>query len=135
MNGYRQDETLPVMMFQNSVPAVTRRTYVSNRIMVPFYLNEIRPAFALNTQRLLQLTFWIVAAGAWADGVRPAGINLLAGIGPQDYIVGDGAEGEKNIRVRRWFPPGLYFAVEANNTDPANAHTLDVEAEILERAL
>ena len=119
-------------IFQETVPANTRRTYVSSRFSDPFTVKNIRPAFALNTQRNLRVTVWVTEQQAVADNERPTGLNLFADRGTRDYIVGDGAEGELNIPIRRNFPGGYRIAVEAENINPGNTHTLDVLVELAE---
>ena len=117
--------------FQKTVSAATRSSYVGRQMEKPWRILDIRPAFAINTQRNLRLSFWVTDQSSIPDGDanggRPTGVNLMAFEGDsEDYIVGDGEEGEKSIAVQRQFPEGLRPCVEAYNVDGSNAHTLDV---------
>ena len=123
--------------FQNSIGADTRKILVSDRIPYDFHIVQIRPSFALNTQRLLRLRFFVVdendfpATSPAAGAPGAAGINLMANRGAQDYIVGDGAEGEKDVPVGRTFERGKRVAVDCHNTDASYAHTVDVLVDML----
>ena len=117
-------------VFQESIPASTRKTFLSERFDTDFTIENIRPAFAINTQRNLQLTVWVTSEASVLDNVRPQGINLFGGRGTRDYLVGDGEEGELNVPIKRTFPGGFMIAIEANNTNGGSSHTLDVLVEI-----
>mgnify|MGYP005820371833 CR=1 FL=1 len=123
--------------FQSSVALNTRAVVFSSRIMRPTYLEVIRVSFAINTQRLLQLRFWACLSNttrviSTGRNMPSDGRNLMAHSGPQDYTVGDGQEGEILIQRRVLLPPGSFLAVDGDNTDLLNAHTIDVAMDILE---
>ena len=125
--------------FQDSIAANTRSFIVTDRFRFPFFIVRFRPSFALNTQRNLRVRFWISETdptletdntGVLAEG--PSGINLMGDYGVQDYIVGDGEEGEKDVPVNRWFPDGKRIIIDCHNLDSSNPHTLDVVADLLD---
>jgi hypothetical protein len=111
---------------------------VTPRFRHPFFIVQFRPSFAMNTQRNLRLRFWIVDSDDFVTDPVQSGAGARGGYGTslieglQDYIVGDGEEGEKNVPVNRWFPDGKRIAVDAHNLDATNAHTLDVLADLLD---
>lgn len=103
-----------------------RQSFHSTRIGNPFTVKEIHFSFALNTQRLLQNSVWVCGSAETPDDQRPAGFNLLAGLGGEDYMVGDGQEGLIKIPINEKFNGGYYLVVESYNADPINSHTVDV---------
>jgi len=117
---------MPIANFYKSVPAATRQTFLTQKFTQPFFLQRFDRSFALNTQRYLRLRFWITPQVTIADDVQPEGMNLLGHFGDEDYIVGDG-ETTRPLQINRMFPPGFRIAVDADNQDGANAHTLDVQ--------
>ena len=122
---------LPPVIFVQSIPANSRRVFVSNLITRPFFLETVRMAFALNCQRYLRVTPWVVDVDAVANDTRPTGINLFSTWGGQDYVVGSGDEGGLIIPIGRRFETGR-IAFEAYNTDAVNVHTLDVRADLID---
>lgn len=120
---------LPPFAKTATVPVSSRRTYVSGRIDGPFVIDKIRIAFRFNTQNYLQVSAWVIGAPSVLDDTRPAGINLLSGLGGDDYIVGAGNEGEIVIPIGRRFD-GQYVAWEAYNTDTSNTHTLNARFDL-----
>lgn len=115
---------LPPVNFVRSVPFSTRVNYVTDRFKRPTFIDKIHYSFAVNTQRLLQLSFWWIQSPAVANNQYPEGLNFLSLAGLDFYVVGDGQEGEQVISVGRTMPPG-YYCVSAYNASGANPHTLD----------
>lgn len=115
----------PPIIYNQTVAPLTRQTFASSLIDWPFYIDTVRIAFALNTARTLQVRVWISDVPAVANNVIPSGIGLFSGIGADDYVVGDGTEGELIVPIGRAFPGHKYVLCEGNNLDIFN-HTLDV---------
>ena len=136
MNSDRLRAITPAS-FQSTISANTRTCSVTERFRHPFYVLRFRPSFALNTQRNLRIRFFITDEATFPDDTGSAargatGTNLLADYGVQDYIVGDGEEGEKDIPINRWFPDGKRICVDAHNLDASNPHTLDLGVDLLD---
>jgi hypothetical protein len=110
--------------FVDVAPVLTRRSLVTARYLRPTFIEDIKYAFAINTQRTLELSFWWISAPAVANNLMPEGSNFLAMSGADWYVVGDGQEGEQVLRVNLWMPPG-YFCVSGNNLSALNPHTMD----------
>lgn len=111
--------------FYDTVDAATAVTLVSKRISRKFKLWLIRPHFALNTNRTLQLSF-IVAPDASAPTSQPmTGSNVIAEASHTTYVVGDD---EYKLLWQNFESQsaGAYLKVYANNTDTVE-HTIDVQ--------
>jgi hypothetical protein len=120
--------------FNRSVPPNSSRVYfTAERIDNPFRVRVVYPNFALNTQRLLAVwplaTPTDIARQDLPDVFIEPAYQLITGDG---YVVGDGQEGERSIRVDQKFEAGLFLAIRAVNSDIANPHTLDFSIEIEE---
>ncbi len=110
--------------FLATVPAGSERSYTSARINAPIRTKEIAVSFALNTNRTLQVGFFISDDEQTPNG-KPGGFNLLSNFGPVDYLVGD--DDRKVLRHEVDLPSrGHYLKVYANNTDGVD-HTLDAQ--------
>ena len=92
-----------------------RTSFFSDRITAPSRLQTIRPKFAINTQRLLRLRFWITYSQTTVPisptGEMPTGRNLMANsltgnASAVDYVVGDG-EAYAPINRRADSPAGV----------------------------
>jgi len=118
-----------------SIAASTISAFFSNQLTFPFYVSTVRVAFALNTQRLLQVRCVVTDSASFASVIPPPirhvpGIPLFAPQGGQDFIVGDGQEGEIVVPIHRSFPRGFRISVEGWNLDAGAAHTLDTRVDI-----
>lgn len=125
--------------FQDNVAANTREVFFSERFMRPVIVEKIRVSFAINCQRYLHLRFWACRSAtqralAAAHATVTEGRSLMTSTGPQDYTTGDGQEGEIIIARNVRLPGGMYLAVDADNTDVVNIHTVDVAMDIVELA-
>ncbi len=96
---------------------------VSKRINVPFVTKEILASFPLNSNRLLQLEYFISLDPEAPTTGKPQGNSLFSLYGNVHYIVGD-----DEIKI---FPheirqkeSGTYIKIYANNTDTF-PHTVD----------
>ena len=106
------------------VPAGSERSYTSYRINAPIRTKEIAVSFALNTNRTLQVGFFISDDDETPNG-KPGGFNLLSNFGPADYLVGD--DDRKVLRHEVDLPNrGHYLKIYAKNTDGVS-HTLDAQ--------
>ena len=113
---------LPPIGFVETVNANTRSFYFSDRFREAFHIVQIMVSFAPNTQRTLQLRFWVTSLSVLGYDLQPSGIPLLSG-GTREYIVGDTEEG-RPFPINKDFPGGNRIMVDANNVD-GNVHTLD----------
>jgi len=122
--------SIPPFIQLQTIAAATRQSFAGTVIMRPYWIEDIRVAWALNTQRLLQVSVWVSFDGAPANNVRPTGINLMSGYGARDYIVGDGLDGEFVLPVQRQFPAGTRLIAEGFNTDTPNTHTMNLRVSL-----
>lgn len=127
------------VQFQDTVAANTRECFFTERFMRPILCETIRVSFAINTQRTLRIRMWATTGTTVhaIDGTHDlpvAGRNLMNTTGPQDYTTGDGQEGEIIIARNVRLPGGSFLCVDADNTDVANAHTVDVAIDVVELA-
>lgn len=114
--------------FFGTCSANSEETLVSQRIMTPFRVSQITANFALNTNRTLQLGFFLSPDKSDPSSGEPSGFNILDEYGQVDYIVGDNEQKIlHNNASSDTFPSWL--KVYANNTD-AHDHTVDVQVEI-----
>lgn len=121
---------LPPFRKVATIAVSTRQSFVSRLIQERFFVEAFRVVYKPNTQNLLQVAPWIVDAESIANDERPSGINLVAGWGGTDYLVGNGLEGEMIIPIGRWFEPGR-VCIEAYNADPTNTHTLNAHFDLV----
>jgi len=120
-----------------TIAASTLQAFFSEPFTFNFQVGIIRIAFADNTQRFLRVRVVITDESSIAAVIPPPethvpGLSLLGSWGGQDYVVGDGPEGELNIPIFKEFPAGLRVAVEGYNTDGASTHTLDVRVQLFQ---
>lgn len=119
----KHEERTITLSFFGTVNAASIVTLVSKRINVPFKTSMIRAAFALNTNRTLQLSFWISPDDDAPTTGNPTGISILAERGQVDYLVGDDEVKYFKTEIIQ-NTGGWYIKIRANNTD-AFAHTID----------
>jgi len=128
--GQRRIVTIP---FFATVPLDSSRTYVSKRISTPFITKSFRVAFALNTNRTLQVSFYLSPDDQTPNGI-PNGISVFSPLGQVDYLAGDD---EQKVLQHQIVAPssGMFVKILAVNTD-GNNHTLDAQVtiELLPRA-
>jgi len=114
--------------FSGSVDGLAKKTLVSQYITVPFKTLSVGAFFAPNTNRTLNLEFF-VSPDASAPTAKPlTGTNVLAALGHVGYIAGE-AERRKVSAEIGPFSAGQYLKVFADNTDTF-PHTIDAEIEI-----
>jgi len=115
--------------FFGKVAANSMVTLVSKRITVPFELQRVRASFALNTNRMLRLEFFI-SPDKSAPTVKPlTGFSVLSESGQVDYLVGDDDMKEVPIRIAVRVA-GMYIKVLADNQD-SYEHTIDAQAFVM----
>lgn len=111
--------------FYDTVAAASGATLVSKRISRPFRLWLIRPHFPLNTNRTLQLSFFLSPDDSAPTSPPTTGSNVLAEASHTNYVVGDD---EYKMLWQNFDSQtgGHYLKVYANNTDTVT-HTIDVQ--------
>jgi hypothetical protein len=120
----------PAVFYDGAIALSTRKNYLGLIYNKPFRVKALRVAFALNTQRLLQVSLlWVPGGSTPADNTIPSGVDLLGGQTSNNFVVGDGLDGEYVIPIDREFPFGA-VCISANNTDNANTHTLNARVEL-----
>lgn len=130
MNGEVQRvEIVPgdvdTISFFGTVAANSNVTLVSKRITVPFELQGITASFALNTNRTLQLEFFIAPDDSAPTDKPLHGFSVLSELGQVEYLTGDDDSKKIPMRVAVRVA-GMFMKVFATNTD-SFAHTIDVQ--------
>lgn len=114
--------------YVGSVDADSNLTLVSQRIGKPFRVEKIVAHFALNTNRTLQLSFYLSPDEEAPTAAPPNGYNLLADVGQVDYIVGDDESKALETQAYAYTSP-VWMKVYAENTD-GFTHSIDVQITI-----
>lgn len=117
-----------VVTFAGSVGPASQVTLVSQRISTPFMIRRIAAYFALNTNRTLQLSFFISPDDAAPTSGRPSGFDILAEYGQVNYWVGDDILKDFSCEAASLSSPAFLKVVAANSD--AFDHTIDVVIEI-----
>ena len=135
---------LPNAEFNRTQGVTSRSAYFANRIDVPFRIQTAVVRFATNTQRNLRIRLWCcpssttrpietVSAGSTMPG---EGVNLITGGGSAfDYIAGDGADAAREYNIGQDFGAFWVPAVDAENVDGINVHTVDVTFYMVQRVI
>ncbi|MCK9599471.1 MAG: hypothetical protein M0R06_10550 [Sphaerochaeta sp.] len=114
--------------FFGSCAANSSLVLSSSRISSPFTVRTIKASFALNTNRLLQLKFFISPDPSCPTTGEPTGFNILEEYGQVSYIVGDDEQKVLDHNAEsQTFPKWL--KVYAVNSDGFE-HTVDVQITI-----
>lgn len=111
--------------FFGTCPALSEVTLVSKRITTAFLSEEIQAHFPLNTNRLLELDFYISLDGQSPATGRPTGISFFQEYGQVNYITGDD-ETKRLKHTSLIQEAGSYLKVYARNNDTFE-HTIDVQ--------
>lgn len=114
--------------FFGSCAANSEQTLVSPRISTPYVVKTIIANFALNTNRTLQLDFYIAPDPDAPSSGRPSGMSLMREYGQVEYIVGDD---EKKVIEHHASSPTSpsWLKIYANNIDSFD-HTIDAQITI-----
>lgn len=114
--------------FFGTCPASAETTLVSKQISTPYIVREISASFALNTNRLLQLEFFVSQDKDAPTSGKPNGMNILQEYGQVSYLTGD--DEQKTIRCAAITAEApSWLKVYANNTDTFD-HTVDSQITI-----
>jgi len=120
--------TVKTVSFFGTCTANSTIVLVSQRISTPFELATIAANFALNTNRKLQLEFYISPDPDAPSAAKPNGFNILSEYGQVFYLTGDDQEKTlKNNASKKEVPSWL--KVYANNIYNFD-HTIDVQITI-----
>lgn len=118
------EPTLKTISFAGTCSANSEQTLVSPQISTPYMVRDITASFALNTNRLLQLDFYISPDPSDPSSGRPSGVSLMREYGQVEYIVGDNEQKFIKHETMMATHPS-WLKVYANNTDFYD-HTIDV---------
>lgn len=122
------DQTLKTASFSGVCTANSDLTLVSDRISSPFTIAHIAAHFALNTNRLLQLSFFVSPDPDAPTSGPPGGFDVLGEYGQVSYITGDDDVKRFDNSARSQTSPS-WLKVYAHNTD-AFDHSVDVQITI-----
>ena len=120
-------QRLVVIPFFATVPSGCTRVYVSQRISTPFLTREFAISFALNTNRMMQVSFYI-SPDSQTPNAAPSGFSIFSPLGQVDYVTGDD---ERKVLKHASFvkESGMFLKVLAVNVDGVD-HTLDAQITI-----
>ncbi len=119
------NKEIKAVSFYGTCPALSEITLVSKRISSPFITKEVQAHFALNTNRLLELDFYISLDDQAPSSDRPTGMSFFSEYGQIDYITGDNET--KRLRHSSIITEGgSFLKVYAKNNDNFD-HTIDVQ--------
>ena len=119
------NKTQKIVSFFGTCPANSEKTLVSERISTPYQVDRIIAHFALNTNRTLQLDFYISPDNDAPSSGRPNGMSMLQEYGQVRYITGDDETKDLPHNARATTSP-TWLKVYAKNTDGYD-HTIDVQ--------
>jgi len=114
--------------FFGTATAGTNTCLVSQKISTPYQVERIAASFALNTERKLQLSFFISQDSDPTATSKPAGFDILGEYGQVNYLVGDDEFKAINCNAI-CDTSNSFIKVFAVNTDGFD-HTIDVQIEI-----
>jgi galactose mutarotase-like enzyme len=117
--------TLP---FFGSVDANSIKTLVSSALTFPFTTESFRVHFALNTNKLLRVRFFISPDDSEPTSFPVTGHSIFEPSGQVDYLVGDDETVEVRYRVAM-NESGMFIKVIAENLD-SYEHSIDAHVEI-----
>ena len=122
------NDKLKTVSFFGTASANSDSTLVCERISSPYEVQSISAHFALNTNRTLQLSFFISPDDNAPASGKPGGFNLLAEYGQVDYVTGDDdTKRLQNVASSQTSPS--WIKVYAHNTDSFD-HTIEVQITI-----
>lgn len=130
MNGEVQEvvvipQDLVTLVFNGTVAANSAKTLCSKYVTTPFTTERFRVHFALNTNKLLRIKFFVSPDDSTPTAEPLTGHPILAVMGHVDYLVGDDETVE--IPYRTKYPDrGLFIKVFADNRD-SFAHSIDAQ--------
>ena len=111
--------------FYGTVAPFSAQVLVSPIFARPFHIYLVRPHFALNQNRTLQLSFYAALDNSESSALPLSGTNLLQQSSLTTYAVGD--DESKDIFLDFWqFEGNGFIKVYANNTD-GHLHTIDCQ--------
>jgi hypothetical protein len=113
------------LTFNDTVERNSIKTLVSGLIMFPFNLEKVRVQFALNTNRLLRVRFFVSPDDSTPTDLNLTGHNILDPLGQVDYLCGDDEPVEIPYRALV-DQTGMRVKVSAENLD-SYAHTLTAQ--------
>jgi hypothetical protein len=114
--------------FFGNAPAGSNTCLVSQKISTPYNVERINASFALNTERKLQLSFYISLDDDPTATNKPAGFDILGEYGQVNYLTGD--DERKEIKCNALCDiSNSWLKVYAINTDGFD-HTIDAQIEI-----
>ena len=117
------EPTYKTISFFGTCTANSEKTLVSPRISTPYAVKTIIANFALNTNRTLQLDFYIAPDNDAPTSGRPSGMSLMREYGQIEYVVGD--DEKKEFQHQAFSPTSpSWLKIYANNTDSFD-HTID----------
>ena len=123
------DITLPPGGIFSSIPffdtclAGSKKTITSKIITRPFILLSLKASFALGTNRLLLLQFYVSPDDEVPTSVPPNGYNLLSVYGQVSYLTGDNEQ--KELKHNAFIQDSnVFLKIFATNTDGFD-HTID----------
>lgn len=128
MITHNQIITIP---FHDICPANSNLTLVSKKISFPFSTRKIVASFALNTNCLLSLYYFISGGPEAPTSVPPDGVDLLSLFGNVGYLTGDDSDFSIDHEfIMDTFPN--YLKIYAINSDGFD-HTIlsSIEIEVL----
>lgn len=122
------EEKTIAICFLGTVAAEGELTLCSKRLNFPYTTQSVRCFFPLNTNRTVQISFYISPDDTVPATGKPTGQSIFSPYSPIDYIVGDNELKEivHQVEVKEM---GTYIKVYAKNTD-AFPHTVDAQAMI-----
>jgi len=123
-------EQIVTISFLGTVSPGGEKVLCSRRITFPFQTRKLRVFFPLNTNRTVQVSFFVSPDAETPAAGKPTGTNLFSPYSPVDYLVGDDEckELEHTVEVKE---RGQYVKVYAVNTD-VFSHTIDAQVMISE---
>lgn len=107
---------LTTIAFHGTVGAGSRLTLRSKKITRAFTVKRVRASFALNTNRTLQLSFFVSPDPEAPSSEPPGGVNILRQLGQVEYIVGDDEVVDFPIEIKN-FSRGGWIKCHGYNTD------------------
>lgn len=114
--------------FLGFVPPNSNRTFVSQRLTLPFKTKKIAASFTPGVWRLLNLQFFLSRDPEAPTLAPPQGVNILSSHGQVNFLTGDEDRKELEHEVE-FSESGGYVKVYATNTDTFE-HVVDAQVTI-----
>lgn len=109
--------------FHGTVAAGARLTLCSKIIGFKYKTKRFRVSFPLNTNRTLQVSFWICPDDSTPTATEPVGDNVFRPYGQATYVVGDDEQKDYDLEMLV-NTEGTFLKVHGYNIDSFE-HTID----------